>query len=167
MKNIPVKLNDKIVTAIDRLVSSGLYLSRSEALREGARRLVLADYLSLNDYLKRVASIAAQIITAAVKEVVEVKLFGSVAKGIANQESDIDLLLITKQEPTPDLEQKIHKLLLPVSLGADVLFTPIIISNKKLLEQRKADYSFARDIERFGISLAVSKNIERENLASA
>lgn len=167
MKTIPVKLDDKMAQAIDRLVDLGLYLSRSEALREGARRLVLADYLSVNQYLKRVASIAAQIIIASAKEVAEVKLFGSVAKRTAHQESDIDLVIITKGEPSLDIEQKIHELLLPVSLGANVLITPIIMSRKKFQHQTKAGYAFANEVQRFGITLAASKDKYGDHRASA
>jgi len=40
-KTVPVRLPEKLVTEIDKLVERGLFLSRSEALRYGARILVL------------------------------------------------------------------------------------------------------------------------------
>jgi Arc/MetJ-type ribon-helix-helix transcriptional regulator len=40
-KIIPVRLPGKLVEEVDKLVEEGLFLSRSEALRYGARILVL------------------------------------------------------------------------------------------------------------------------------
>lgn len=147
MDNIPVKLDKKMTAQLDALVRSGLYLSRSEALREGARRLILTDYLSVNEYLKRLATIAAEIIGGAfTEEVAEVRLFGSVARGEAGPDSDVDLLVLTRQWPTTALEASLHKLLLPISLGADVLFTSIVLSGRELERQTKAGYTFTKEI---------------------
>lgn len=37
---IPTKLEEPLVRALDRLVADGLYQSKSEAIRDGVRRLV-------------------------------------------------------------------------------------------------------------------------------
>jgi Arc/MetJ-type ribon-helix-helix transcriptional regulator len=42
MKTISLRLPDKIIEEIDHLVEQGLYASRTEALREGARILLRA-----------------------------------------------------------------------------------------------------------------------------
>jgi len=42
MKTISMRLPDKIIEEIDQLVEQGLYASRTEALREGARILLRA-----------------------------------------------------------------------------------------------------------------------------
>jgi len=168
MKNIPVKLEDKLVDALDRLVDTGLYLNRSEAIRAGIRQLVLTNYLSINQYLKKIATVAAETLIAASRDLItEIKLFGSVAKGTANTESDIDLLIITKRELNSEEEQKIHEVLLPISLGADVLITPIIISEQKWQNQIKSGYSFVSAVLRSGVNLVVSDEKGESKHASA
>ena len=48
MKTISLRLPDKIIEEIDHLVEQGLYASRTEALREGARILLRAQTGSIS-----------------------------------------------------------------------------------------------------------------------
>lgn len=160
MKNIPVKLDDKMTAALDRLVDSGLYLSRSEALREGARRLILTDYISRGEWLFRLAKISAELIAANFAgKIVEVRLFGSVAKSDAGIESDIDIAVIVDDPAVNTVEQRIDALLQPVSLGGDVLITPIIIGRKELARRIKDGFTLAKEIEQ-GIPLLTAGKIQ-------
>lgn len=139
---------------LDHLVDRGLYLSRSEALREGARRLVLADYISVSEWLLRVAGVAAELIASNFPgEVKEVRLFGSVAAGEAGPDSDIDLIVIVDDTAAAAVEARIDDILLPISLGAEVLITPIIIGRRDFRRQINAGRSFARQVDSGGITL--------------
>ena len=46
MKNISLRLPDKILKEIDNLVLQGIYASRTEALREGAR-IILRTHIGI------------------------------------------------------------------------------------------------------------------------
>lgn len=56
-----------------------------------------------------------------------VKVFGSVARGTAGEESDIDVLVLVK-EKTPAIREIINNLAFEVNLKYDVVLSPIIMS---------------------------------------
>ncbi|MFH0903668.1 MAG: nucleotidyltransferase domain-containing protein [Methanobacteriota archaeon] len=71
-------------------------------------------------------------------------LFGSVARGTAKQESDIDLLIILKGahdsyyrrlEPVVDIELKLRKEAFETT-GATAMFSSIILSKKEAMQNR-------------------------------
>ena len=55
MKVISLRLPDKLIEEIDELVSSGMYASRTEALREAARNLLKSQIGSLKGSPKQVS----------------------------------------------------------------------------------------------------------------
>lgn len=56
-----------------------------------------------------------------------VKVFGSVARGTAGEESDIDVLVLIK-EKTPAIRETISDLAFEVNLKYDVVLSPVIMS---------------------------------------
>ncbi|MCP8304653.1 MAG: nucleotidyltransferase domain-containing protein [archaeon] len=110
-KAIPTKLDKAIVDHIDRLVSKGLYVSRSEAIRDAVRELVAKRYISVSHFLRVMAEIAGEIIISNFPKVTDVILFGSVATGEADMESDIDLLVLIESKndvEAGEMEIRIH-----------------------------------------------------------
>jgi Arc/MetJ-type ribon-helix-helix transcriptional regulator len=55
VKVISLRLPDKLIEEIDELVSSGMYASRTEALREAARNLLKSQIGSLKGSPKQVS----------------------------------------------------------------------------------------------------------------
>lgn len=87
------------------------------------------------------------------QDLYEVVLFGSMATGHANAESDIDLLVILDREivrPIVELA-KIGHLLAEVNITFDVLVAPVITS-KKDWESSKTNPLF-QEIRKYGLSI--------------
>jgi len=57
-----------------------------------------------------------------------VVLFGSKARGEADHESDIDLLVLTTRSMTWEEQSRITEALYPLQLEHDVIFSPMIVS---------------------------------------
>jgi len=74
------------------------------------------------------------------EQVVAVALFGSVAKGKANEESDIDLLIVTEGEAEDKLTETVHKLMFKYDVPIEAVFLTYndLIANL----QAKTTFSF-------------------------
>jgi len=152
---IPTKLDEKLVKALDRLVSEGFYVSRSEAIREGVRKLVAEQYISMQGFLRIIADVVSETITSQLSDVItDVVLFGSAARGDATLESDIDLLtLIKNEEDSPKVRRKLHEIAYPISLAANTSITFIVMSRGQFAKWVRNKYSFAGEVTRQGIQL--------------
>jgi len=145
---IPTKLDEKLVEALDRLVSEGFYVSRSEAIREAVRKLTAEQYVSLQNFLRIIAEIASETLTSTLDGVVtDVILFGSVASGNVTPDSDIDLLVLIKYDgDAPRIRRKIHEIIYPISLASNTPITLVVASREKFTTWAKSKYSFAQEI---------------------
>ncbi|KPV61679.1 MAG: putative nickel-responsive regulator [Candidatus Bathyarchaeota archaeon BA2] len=151
---IPTKLDNKLVGELDRLVSEGFYVSRSEAIREAVRRLVAEHYISLQRFIRVIAEIASEILKSNLASVItDVVLFGSVARGDATLESDIDLLILIEHEDASRVRRKSHKIIYPISLVSATPITLIIMNREEFIEWIKDELNFAREIKEEGIQL--------------
>jgi len=152
---IPTKLDEKLVKALDRLVSEGFYVSRSEAIREGVRKLVAEQYISMQDFLRIIAHVVSETITSQLSHVItDLVLFGSAARGEATLESDIDMLtLIKKEEDSPKIRRKLHEIAYPISLAANTPITFIVMSRGEFVKWVRNKYSFAEEVIKQGIQL--------------
>lgn len=150
---IPTRLDEKLVRTLDELVSRGLYVSRSEAIRDAIRRLTTCFYVSSNEFMRVVASIAAEVILANFESAVtDIVLFGSVARGEAGPDSDVDLLVLVRDgAPVSELRRELHKLIYPISLASDVPITLVVLTRGRFLKMLENGFSFAIDIVRTGI----------------
>jgi len=154
---IPTKLEESLVRALDRLVADGLYQSRSEAIRDGARRLVERNYVGMARFLRVIAEISAQLISSKyADDVADVILYGSVASGRVSEDSDIDLLVLasTRSRQSPSqMEIHIHEITYPVALACGSVITPIVLEKRRFLDLCKRGEHFAREIIMYGIQL--------------
>ena len=95
MNNMNVSLPPKLGEYVHRKLEGGLYGNASEVLREGLRLLIARDEAGREPPLK--SEIRAEL--AAMKEmlhkegVTTLSLFGSLARGEAQADSDIDVLI--------------------------------------------------------------------------
>lgn len=103
MKVVPVKLSDSLTEALDALVKEGIYNSRNEALRDGVRLLIDKRKIKkskegvLEVELRAIARVVAAMLLHRYRRIISrIILFGSVAKGRVNEESDIDLLVVVR-----------------------------------------------------------------------
>lgn len=153
---IPAKLDNALVEQVDRLVSEGLYVSRSEAIRNGVRRLISERYVSVSAMLRMIAEAAAELIIRRIGSVVtDVILFGSVARSGAGLESDIDLfvLLKGKGEEAGEYETLMHEEVYPLALAAKTVISVIAVDREDFISWFKAGSHFAEEIVGSGIQL--------------
>jgi len=122
VKVVPVKLSDQLTSALDELVKSGVYNSRNEALRDAVRFLIENVRLREVDERKRlqielqvIARMVAAILLSKNRETISrIILFGSVAREDANEESDVDLLVIVRHGDRYHWRRKFIDELMPI-----------------------------------------------------
>jgi len=151
---VPTKLDEKLVRELDRLVSEGFYVSRSEAIREAIRRLVAERYMSSQSFLRVIAEIASETLKSNLAGVVtDIVLFGSVARGDVTLESDIDLLVLVEHEDAFTVRRKAHEIIYPISLASSTPITLIVVNREEFVEWMKGGLSFAREVVDEGVQL--------------
>ena len=151
---IPTKLDKRLVRQLDRLVQSGLYNSRSEAIRDGIRKVVAESYLSLQKFHGVLAEMASETIVRRFGDLVtDVILYGSVARGESDPDSDIDLLVLTERNASLKVDREIIGTLEPISLASDVVIMPLVMTREMFSRLLEFGYTFAREVVEHGIQL--------------
>lgn len=80
-------------------------------------------------------------------------LFGSVARGTADQESDVDLLIVLKEQPDHKVRNRISSLLLDINLEYGTNFSGLVVDQKGWDEGLLSVLPIHEEIEREGVRL--------------
>lgn len=83
---------------------------------------------------------------------VSIVLYGSVARGTATEESDIDIAIIAKQEFDIELRDKVVELAVDIDLKYDTVLSIVDIDYNKYLEWQDI-MPFYKNIKKEGIVL--------------
>jgi len=152
---VPTKLDKKLVEALDRLVTEGFYVSRSEAIREAVRKLTAEQYISIKSFLQVIAEITSETLTSHLGDAAtDVILFGSAARGNVTLDSDIDLLVLIKHDKNlSTIRRKLHEKIYPISLASNTPITLIVITREQFIKWTKNKLSFAQEIMEEGIQM--------------
>jgi len=151
---VPTKLDENLVEMLDRLVSEGFYVSRSEAIREAVRKLVADHYISLQSFLRVIAEIASETLKSNLGNVItDIVLFGSAARGDVTLDSDIDLLVLIENKDASTVRRRLHEVIYPISLASNTPITSIVITRKEFVAWVKSELSFAQEIVKEGLQL--------------
>lgn len=86
------------------------------------------------------------------EQVIGIFLFGSKARGDSQTESDIDILVILREEGW-QLRNAISTLAARISYEHDVLLGPILIGEKRWGHMQQAKFSLYRNVSRDGLVL--------------
>lgn len=86
------------------------------------------------------------------KQVVQTILFGSKARGDSAPDSDIDVLVILKEEESR-IRSQILTIASRISLDYEVLLNPVIVGEARY--QRQRDFTFYQNAARDAISLTL------------
>src|SRR5437667_2555563 len=122
---VPARLPAELVRGVDALVKSGRYANRSEVIKEATRLLLSSGGLPPRLAMARVA---ARLVSALVAwnslGVESVTLYGSVARGEAGSQSDVDILVIVDKGEPWRIRRSLYELIYPVIavLGVDISF---------------------------------------------
>ena len=138
------------------MIEYGLYPNRSGLIREATRDFVSKAFSqAASERLDGVARAAAAIIKDSEPPgVVQVILYGSVARHEATDDSDIDLLvLIDDKAPKDDALTAAIDVTAPIEVATGTVITPIVMKRSQF-EQMLADgYGFAVNVSKDGIVL--------------
>ena len=85
-------------------------------------------------------------------KLVSIILYGSVARGSASEESDIDIALLLDGKMPKETEDKVSDLIVDLNLKYDKVFSVVDIDNERF-NQWKETLLFYRNVENEGIVL--------------
>ena len=108
-------------------------------------------YLKKNEY-QALLEFKEKLSQKMAGEILELKLFGSKARGDSYKESDIDILIVLKRK-TKEKEDFILDLTGELLRKYRVLISPIIFSKKEVLKYKKIPSVFLQIVEREAMPL--------------
>jgi predicted nucleotidyltransferase len=120
---VPARLPAELARGVDALVKSGRYANRSEVIKEATRLLLSSGGLPPPSSMARVAARLVSSLVAWNSDGVEsVTLYGSVARGEAGSQSDVDILVVVDKGEPWRVRRVLYELIYPVIavLGVDI-----------------------------------------------
>ncbi len=130
---VPARLSVDMVRGVNALVKSGRYANRSEVIKEATRMLLSSGGSpppsSMTNVAIRLVSVLVDWDSLGAGSVT---LYGSVARGEAGSESDVDILVVVNKGEPWRIRRRVYEVIYPVIevLGVDI----------SLMVIRKADW---------------------------
>jgi predicted nucleotidyltransferase len=122
--------------------------------------MVTAKSMAINRITKKendaLQAFNQRLLTELGKQVQQVILFGSKARGDSALDSDIDVLILADEESRP-LRKTISKISSQIGLDYDVCLGTLLIANKRWQQMSSERFSICRNVERDGILLFSSE----------
>lgn len=157
---VPVRMSKTLTRALDGLVEEGLYSSRNEALKDSVRSLIERRRFRepkedvLQAELKAIGRVAtALILEGGGSTISRVILFGSVAKGEARDDSDIDLLVVLKSGDRHEWRRKLFSALLPIIYRLGRYISLKTFTEEEVKEISEKGSAFMEEVFENGIEL--------------
>ncbi|QSQ08439.1 hypothetical protein H0A61_00761 [Koleobacter methoxysyntrophicus] len=108
-------------------------------------KLSVKDFKAIEEFSKRIKDKLES-------SLIEIRLFGSKARGKSMPDSDIDILIITK-ETNEKIKDIIFDITVDVNLIYDVVICPIIIAHKTYTDPLANQTNFYRAVREEGLTL--------------
>lgn len=152
---IPVRVPKDVVERINRLVDLGVFPNRSSLVREALRRLSVSEEREFykSAFIRDVAVLASCMIVWNEKSVSDVILFGSVARGEATVESDVDLLVLIENVESWVARRRLYDLIYPIIAALGVDISLVVFEKKRFMEMVRVEDPFAVTVLKEGIQL--------------
>lgn len=141
---------------MDALIERGMFPSRSGVIREATRQVVARAFSqATNEKLEAVARAAAATIAegrgAGIRRIV---LYGSVARGEAGEDSDIDLLVLSAEDAdTGHILGAVIDVTTPIATATGTTITPIVMRKSEFDRMLSDGFSFPTAVSEEGITL--------------
>ncbi len=148
---VPARLPAELVKGVNALVKSGRYTNRSEVIKEATRLLLSSGGLPSPSSMAKVAVRLVSVLVAWNSlEVESATLYGSVARGDAGSESDIDILVVVDKGEPWRIRRSLYELIYPVIavLGVDISF--MVVRREDWLDMLGEGDPFAASVLREG-----------------
>ena len=104
-------------------------------------------------YAKAVAQLKDKLVKKLGDRIESIVLYGSVAKNKAHEESDIDILIVTRDEEDKRLYDKISKIRTTIDLDHNTLTTLVHMSSGELERYVKLGSPFIKSVAQEGVIL--------------
>src|SRR2546427_4252199 len=115
---VPARLPAELLRGVNALVKSGRYANRSEVIKEATRLLLSSGGLPPPSSMARVAAHLVSVLVSWNSLGVEsVTLYGSVARGEAGGESDVDILVVVEKGEPWRIRRSVYELIYPAMAG--------------------------------------------------
>lgn len=152
-KNIPLRVNNELTNKIDELIKKGLFRNRNEGIREGIRQLIKKYDSQKESNLKKtqLAQIIANYLEMHYSEDIEaIILFGSVAKGTDSEDSDIDILVLTRKKYSYTERLHIINQIVNLTQGLGYIISLQFETTQYYLERIKEKFTFESNVAKEG-----------------
>jgi len=103
-------------------------------------------------YMKTVEQLKDRLVSELGDSIESVVLYGSVAKKKAHKDSDIDILLVTR-DASKSLYNRISKIRTKIDLDNDTLTTLVLVSGEELERYVKLGSPFMKSVAEEGVIL--------------
>ncbi len=117
-------------------------------------------FIVITTYAKTVEQLKNRLIKELGDRIESIVLYGSVAKKTTHEESDIDLLIVTREEDK-SLYNKISKIRTQVDLKSNTLTAIVHLTNKELERYTKLGSPFIKTVAEEGIILYDKGNFKK------
>ena len=114
-------------------------------IRQPVSQLAVGERLAVEEYLARVCHLFPE-------RILSVTLFGSRARGDADPESDVDLLLVVDSE-SPEFRSQLWRIASDVSLEHNLVISVRVFAQERWAETRRLRLPFYRAVAAEGIPL--------------
>lgn len=126
---VPARLPLDLARGLEQQVRSGRYRNRSEVIKEATRLFLSSGGRSRASAAAMTASRAASLMIAwNVPEVEAISLYGSVARGEASSQSDIDLLVVVGRGEAWRVRRRLYELIYPLMAGLEVDISLLVVT---------------------------------------
>ena len=99
----------------------------------------------------RLADAKRQVETVLGRRLVEMRLFGSYARGDFDEDSDVDVLVVARELGAAD-RRAVTDAVIAASAG-EIVLSPLVLTSERLDELRMRERILAQDLDREGITL--------------
>ena len=148
---VPARLSVELVRGVNSLVKSGRYANRSEVIKEATKLLLSSGGLPPPSSM---ANVGARLVSALVAwdslGVESVTLYGSVARGEAGPQSDVDILVVANKGEPWRIRRRVYELIYPVIevLGVDISI--MVVRSEDWREMAGNGDPFSAQVQREG-----------------
>lgn len=148
---VPTRLPNELARGVDALVRSGRYANRSEVIKEATRLLLSSGGLPPPSSMVRIAERLVSALVDWNKLGVEsVTLYGSVARGESDSQSDVDILVVVDKDEPWKIRRTLYETIYPIIAVLGIDISLMVISHVDWIDMLENGDPFATSVLKEG-----------------